>query len=428
MGQVVDGTSDAVVNRPEVTLPGTVPTATMAPIPRLRAYGGPVILSYGFRPFFLFGALYAGLEVLVWLPVLHGEISVPTIFPPRDWHVHEMLYGYLPAVMTGFLLTAIPNWTGRLPIQGAPLLVLIVTWAAGRMAVAVSALTGWLPAALVDCAFLVMIAAAAAREIVVGRNWRNLKIVTIVAVLAAGNVAFHLEVRFAGAAEYSVRLGIAAAVTLLMLIAGRIIPSFTRNWLARENPGRLPAPFGRFDLAAILVGIAALSLWVCIPDTGATGATLAVAGVLQAARLARWAGERTTRERLLLVLHVGYAFVPLGFLLGALASFDLVRASAGIHAWMVGGVGTMTLAVMTRASLGHTGHELTASLATQVIYAAVLLAAVARIWAALEPRWSEPLLQTAAFAWAVAFLGFCLAYGPMLWLERKTAALEHAQP
>jgi uncharacterized protein involved in response to NO len=399
----------------------------MTPIPRLRAYRGPAILSYGFRPFFLFGALYAGLEVLVWLPLLHGEISVPTVFPPRDWHVHEMLYGYLPAVMTGFLLTAIPNWTGRLPIQAAPLLVLVATWAAGRLAIAISALIGWLPAAVVDSAFLVMLAAAIAREIIVGRNWRNLKIVAIVAVLAAGNVAFHLEVHVAGSAEYSMRLGIAAVVTLLMLIAGRIIPSFTRNWLARENPGRLPAPFGRFDMVAIIVGVAALALWVCIPAMGVIGAALAVAGVLQAARLARWAGERTARERLLLVLHVGYAFVPLGFLLVALASFDVVYASAGIHAWMVGGVGTMTLAVMTRASLGHTGHELTASLATQFIYAAVLLAALARICAALEPRWNEPLLQAAAFAWAAAFLGFGVVYGPMLCRERKTMAVEHAQ-
>lgn len=393
----------------------------MAPIPRLRAYSGPALLSYGFRPFFLLGALYAGGEVLVWLPLLHGEIAISTVFPPRDWHVHEMLYGYLPAVMTGFLLTAIPNWTGRLPIQGAPLLVLVATWVAGRVAIAVSGLTGWFPAAVVDGAFLVLVAAAIAREIIVGKNWRNLKVVAVVTVLAAGNIAFHLEVHVLGSAEYSIRLGIAAFVTLLMLIAGRIIPSFTRNWLARENPGRLPAPFGRFDTVAIMVSAAALLVWVCIPATRITGAALAVGGALQAARLLRWAGDRTSREPLLLVLHIGYAFVPLGFLLLAAASFDLAPASAGIHAWMVGGVGTMTLAVMTRTSLGHTGRELTASLATQVIYAAVLLAAVARIGAALEPRWNETLLQAAAFAWAAAFLGFAVVYAPILCQPRRPA-------
>ena len=399
----------------------------MAPVPRLRAYCGPAILAYGFRPFFLFGALYAGTEVLLWIPLLYGKISLFTAFPARDWHVHEMLYGYLPAVMTGFLLTAIPNWTGRLPIQGAPLLVLVATWAAGRLAIAVSGLIGWFPAAVVDGAFLVLVAAATAREIMVGRNWRNLKVVVIVAVLAAGNIGFHLEVRFVGSAEYSIRLGIAAVVTLLMLIAGRLIPSFTRNWLARENPGRLPVPFGRFDTIAIAAGGAALVLWVGIPEARVTGVALAAGGVLQAARLVRWAGDRTLHERLLLVLHLGYAFVPLGFVLVALAALDIAPASAGIHAWMVGGVGTMTLAVMTRASLGHTGHELTASLATQFIYAAVLLAAVARICAALEPRWSEPLLQLAAFAWAAAFLGFGIVYGPMLCQRAKPAARAQAQ-
>ena len=100
----------------------------MAPIPRLKPYAGPALFSYGFRPFFLFGALYAGLAILVWLPVFTGELALPTAFSPRDWHVHEMLYGYVPAVVTGFLLTAIPNWTGRLPLQGTPLIMLLLAW------------------------------------------------------------------------------------------------------------------------------------------------------------------------------------------------------------------------------------------------------------------------------------------------------------
>src|SRR5687768_2212292 len=107
----------------------------MAPIPRLRSYNGPALLSYGFRPFFLFGSIYAGVAILVWLPVLHGHLTLVTVFSPRDWHVHEMLYGYLPAVITGFLLTAVPNWTGRLPLQGKPLLGLVALWAAGRLTV-----------------------------------------------------------------------------------------------------------------------------------------------------------------------------------------------------------------------------------------------------------------------------------------------------
>src|ERR1039457_2760904 len=127
----------------------------MTAVPRLRAYDGPVILSYGFRPFFFFGALYAGIAILAWLPMFYGELALPTAFAPRDWHIHEMLYGYVPAVMTGFLLTAIPNWTGRLPLQGMPLLTLVAAWLAGRVCVTFSGEIGWLAAAIVDVSFLI---------------------------------------------------------------------------------------------------------------------------------------------------------------------------------------------------------------------------------------------------------------------------------
>ena len=386
----------------------------MAPVPRLRHYDGPALFSYGFRPFFLLGSLYAGLAVLVWLPVFTGELALASAFAPRDWHVHEMLYGYLSAIITGFLLTAIPNWTGRLPLQGAPLIVLVAAWLLGRIAVTFSATIGWLPAALIDGGFLLLVAAAATREIIAGGNWSNLKVVSLIVLLATGNLCFHLEAHVAGAADYSIRLSLAVIVMLITLIGGRIVPSFTRNWLARENPGRLPVPFNHFDAIVIAASAATLVLWIAIPQSRATGAALMIAGVLQSMRLARWGGDRTARERLVLVLHLGYAFIPLGFLLLGAASFDLVPMAAGIHAWGGGAAGTMTLAVMTRASLGHTGHVLTASRATQAIYAAVLLAAMIRIAAALAPVYVIPLSLTAAILWASAFLGFGAAYGQIL--------------
>jgi len=386
----------------------------MSPVPRLKSYDGPALFSYGFRPFFLFGSLYAGLAVLVWLPVFTGELALASAFAPRDWHIHEMLYGTLSAIITGFLLTAIPNWTGRLPLQGTPLIVLVAAWLLGRIAVTFSAMIGWLPAAVTDVGFLLLVAAAAAREIVAGGNWSNLKVVSLVVLLATGNICFHLEVHFAGAADYSIRLGLAVVVMLMTLIGGRIVPSFTRNWLSRENPGRLPVPFNRFDAIVIAASAATLVPWIVMPQSPATGAALMMAGILQGMRLARWAGDRTARERLVLILHLGYAFIPLGFLLLGAASFDLVPVAAGVHAWGGGAAGTMTLAVMTRASLGHTGHVLTASRGTQAIYAAVLLAAMIRITAALAPAYVIPLSVTAAILWASAFLGFGVAYGPML--------------
>jgi uncharacterized protein involved in response to NO len=392
----------------------------MAAISRRRAYSGPPLFSYGFRPFFLFGALYAGLAISIWLPLLYGGLSLPTVFATLDWHVHEMLYGYLPAVITGFLLTAIPNWTGRLPLQGGPLVFLLAVWATGRLAVLGSAEIGWLTAAIIDSSFLFLVAAAAAREIVAGHNWANLKVLLPLSVLGLGNLGFHIEAHLRGRADYSLRIGIAAVLVLIMLIGGRIIPSFTRNWLVRENPGRLPIAFSRMDVMSIALSATALLLWTVVPYGRVTASLLALAAAIQTARLARWAGHRTWRDRLVLILHVAYGFVPIGFALCALGAAGVVTQSAGLHAWMAGAAGLMTLAVMTRATLGHTGRELKASSSTQCIYAFAFIAAVGRICAALHPAWSQALLDVAALAWTAAFIGFGVIYGPILAQAKKS--------
>lgn len=391
---------------------------------RLRAIADAPLLSAGFRPFFLLGALYAGLSILVWIPAFHGRLAIASAFVPRDWHIHEMLYGFLPAVVTGFLFTAIPNWTGRLPIRGLPLFGLVLLWIAGRIVVTCSAYTGWLIAMLVDASFLLLVVLAAAREIAAGKNWRNLPVVGIVGCLLIGNVAFHLEARTVVMADISIRIGVAVIVLLISLIGGRIIPSFTRNWLVRENPGRLPVPFARFDKMTIVVSAAALLLWITRPLDAVVALFLGFAGLLHVLRLARWAGDRTLREGLLVILHIGYAFVPVGFLLAAASyPYDL-PPSAGLHAWMAGAAGVMTLAVMSRATLGHTGQALHASKATLLIYVSIIAAALLRIGAVLMPGY-VPLLHMAALAWAVAFIGFAVAYAPLLigYRKKKRAAV-----
>ena len=394
----------------------------MAPIPRLKPYSGPALFSYGFRPFFLFGALYAGLAVLAWLPIFTGELALASAFVPRDWHVHEMLYGYVPAVVTGFLLTAIPNWTGRLPLQGTPLIGLLLVWVAGRAAVTLSGLIGWFPAALIDSAFLLLVAAAAAREIVAGGNWSNLKVVSLIALLALGNICFHLEAHVAGVGRHqhpSRPRGCRDADHA----DRRPHRAELHAQLARSRKSRPPAgavrPL-RYDGDRSKRGRA----YALGRNSAAitTGGALLIAGMLQSVRLARWAGDRTARERLVLILHLGYVFIPIGFLLVGLAAFNLVPAAAGIHAWAGGAVGTMTLAVMTRASLGHTGRALIATRATQAIYAAVLLAALTRIAAAMEPAHSLPLIAIAAALWAAAFIGFALAYRRVLVGSIRAAA------
>ena len=385
---------------------------------RLRDYQGPALFSYGFRPFFLLGAIYAGAMIPLWLAVFEGSLELPTAFAPRDWHVHEMLFGFVAAIVGGFLLTAVPNWTGRLPLQGPPLAALVASWLAGRIAVMFSASIGWAPACAVDAAFLALLATAAAREIIAGRKWSNLPVVAIISLFGATNIAFHIEAHVGGVAEYSTRFAIALVITLVSLIGGRIVPSFTRNWLARQRPGRMPAPFGRFDGIVIASSTIALLFWIVAPASVASGILLMAAAALHLVRLARWAGYRTASDRLVLILHLAYAFIPAGYLLAGLAAFDIVPASAGIHAWTGGAIGAMTMAVMTRATLGHTGRLLHASATTQCLYAAVIAAAVMRVCASIEPAHMQILLAIAGLGWAFAFLGFATLYGRALCTTR----------
>ena len=351
----------------------------------------------------------------IWLPVLAGQIALPTAFAPLEWHAHELIYGFVPAALAGFLLTAVPNWTGRLPVTGMPLLALFLIWVAGRVAIFISDWIGAPLASAIDLSFLVVLAAVVAREIIAGKNTRNLKVLIAVALLIVGNAVFHAEVIWGLWSGYGNRIGIAAAILLIMLIGGRIIPSFTRNWLVRQGPGRLPIPFSKFDAAVMLVSGLALVSWVALPENTLTALLAVAAGVANAVRLARWAGDRTAAEPLVLVLHVAYAFIPVGFLLVAVAIWrpDVVILSGALHSWTAGAIGLMILAVMTRASLGHTGRPLTATLPITMAYAAVTVAGVARIVAAFDVA-RESMLHLSATAWVLGFAGFAIIYAPIL--------------
>lgn len=386
---------------------------------QIRAYRGPALFSYGFRPFFLFGAAWSALALALWLPMLSGHLMLPTVLSPVEWHVHELIFGYVPAIVAGFLLTAVPNWTGRLPVVGPPLMTLFSIWVAGRIAVATSTWTTPAVAAAVDLWFLASLGSVIAREIIAGRNWRNLKVLAAVVALLAGNAVFYWEVLVGRVSGYGTRVGLAATLMLIMLVGGRIIPSFTRNWLAKRGPGRLPIAFDTSDIAVMAASAAALVAWIVKPGSGGTAWLAIAAAVLNVWRLSRWAGERTVAESLVLILHVAYAFVPIGFALLALSILSpaLVAPTGALHGWTAGAIGLMTLAVMTRASLGHTGQPLTATRPIQVIYIAAVVSPFARIVAAFH-LWREPMLHLAAMAWVVAFVGFLIVYGPLLTRRR----------
>jgi uncharacterized protein involved in response to NO len=393
---------------------------------RHRAWRGPAILSFGFRPFFLLGPLWAALSMMLWIPMLAGQLTLPTRFDPVTWHAHEFLFGYLGAIIAGFLLTAVPNWTGRLPVTGWPLAGLAALWLAGRVTVTVSQSLPPLAVAVVDLALVAALAIFLGREIVVGKNWRNMPVVGLLVLFGCANALFHWEAASGAYAAQGMglRLGLAAVLMMIAVIGGRIVPSFTRNWLAKRGRGRLPTPpMQLFDQVALGLLLAALLAWVFAPFATVTGLALGLAGLVHLVRMARWAGDRTFAEPLVLVLHLGYVFVPLGALAGAaeILGSGWVGAGSAQHLWMAGGIGLMTMAVMTRATLGHTGRELTAGRGTMAIYAAVILAVLARIAAGAWPEWAGVLHGLSGASWIAAFAGFAALYGPMLLRSRHSA-------
>lgn len=392
----------------------------MLALRRARMAAAPPILRGGFRPFFLGGALWAVVALAAWLMVLAGQLIIPSAFDALAWHRHEMLFGFVGAVIAGFLLTAIPNWTGRLPIAGAPLAGLFGLWLAGRIAMMFSATLGPAVAAMVDVGFYFLLALVAAREVIEANN-RNVPIVGLVLLFGVANGLDHLAA--AGIVidpALPWQLAVALVTLMISLIGGRIVPSFMRNWLAKQGATRgLPGQPGRFDLVAI--GLTALGLiaWIAAPSGWLPGAMLAVAAAAQAIRLARWKGWKAITDPLVLVLHVGYAWVPIG--LGLLAAAQLgapLPQSAAVHALTAGAMGTMILAVMTRASLGHTGRELRAGPATTLIYLLVTAGAVLRVAASLSVVDYRMGMDVSGLCWIGSFVLFVLSYGPILFAPR----------
>ena len=355
----------------------------------------------------------------LWILMLRSGLVLPTSFDPLSWHAHAALFGYLGAVLAGFVLTALPSWTGRPPLAGWTLLGVVVLWLLGRIAVAVSDYLPLLAVAVADLACVVVLGALMVREIVAARNWRNLIVIAIIVAFVAGNALFHAEAARGGghaASGYGLRIGLAAGIMLISLIGGRIVPAFTRNWLAAREDDRLPAEFGPLDKLALVLSLTALALWVAMPGGNGAGLLLLAAGLVQFGRVARWRGWRARAEPLVWILHVGYAFVPVGMLATGTAILwpgSLPHAAAQ-HLWMAGAIGVMTLAVMTRASLGHTGRPLAAGAGTTALYLLVIASVVVRLLGGVQPHWAPSLWTVSAILWTFGFAGFAIVYGRLL--------------
>lgn len=398
---------------------GPVNSLKRGGIPRGLSQTAPVLFSYGFRPFFLGATIWAIAGMVLWIGSLTGIATIAEDYGPAYWHAHEMLFGYSSAVLAGFLLTAVPNWTGRLPVSGWPLFFLFAVWAAGRLIFLFPDLAGPEIAAVIDSLFLPLLCAICLREVVAGRKWRDLKVLAGVIALSFGNILFHIQVVEGMYPELAIKLAVSAYVVLVTIIGGRIIPSFTRNWIAKTGRTDFPTPYGRFDSLAILSGIAALFAWIVLGEAIATAILGFVAFGMHMIRLTRWRGWTTLSEHLVAILHVAYFFVPLGFLGIALSSCGLGTPMAALHVLTVGTVASMMLAVMSRATRGHTGRILTASRTTSAIYAAIVLAAIVRPLADFLPDHAVHLYVLSGVLWLAAFGLFLVEYGPMLTMVRR---------
>lgn len=377
----------------------------------------PVVLSRGFRPFFLCAALWAAIALALWLAMLTTRFAVPTRFEPLQWHIHEMLFGFVLATMAGFLLTAIPEWTGRAPVKGGLLGTLCGLWLLGRADTLICGLIPVWPAIAADTAFPVALAVVVAREIIAsGQRARRPMIIPFIALtLAQLLMDLGGEAGIGDLADYGWRLGLAAILILMSVIGSRIVPTFTRNWLMRRGHQRVPPAAGIVDRAALGVFHTALIAWVLLPQSRLAGVALFAGAAINLWRLSRWHGLATRAEPLVFVLHVGYAWLVVGVAALGVATWDpTFPLSAAIHALTVGAIGTMILAVMTRATRGHTGRELAADGPTALIYALVVLAAGARIVAAFAAREQVDWLVAAGSLWIGAFGLFAVRYAPLL--------------
>ena len=382
------------------------------------------VLSAGFRPFFLLAGAYAVLAMAAWLfwLALHannGVVPSPTFsVAPHLWHGHEMLFGFAGAVITGFLLTAVPNWTGTPAMSGTPLILLMGTWLLGRFVMWFSTYLPPLLVAFVDVGHFALLAGFIGYALSFKPAARNLVFIAILFLLIVANATVHAEwIGWSeGTASWGLTLAIYLLSTMIVIIGGRVVPAFTRNAMkSSERKGQLPQSYAVLDAAAILSAVS-LPLSHLLGASASVFAILAtVAAVINAVRLVLWCGWRMLDQPIVWSLHLGYLFVVLGFGSVGLGETGLIGSTAAVHVLAAGAVGCMTLAIMTRASLGHTGRPLRVSKATAVSY---LLIATSGLVRAFLPSASDvsyfTVMYLAGACWIAGFGLFCISYAPIL--------------
>lgn len=374
------------------------------------------LFSYGFRPHFIAAGIAAAVLIPLWASSYVFGAHFRVAWPPTLWHGHEMLFGFVAAAIAGFLLTAVPNWTGQRGFSGSPLVGLSALWLAGRVAVYWSSvLPAWL-VALVDVSFLPVVGLLIAPPLLRTAT-RNTPLLGILAALAICNGVFHWDVAHenAPAGGHVLLIAIDIVLVLATVIGGRIVPSFSTATLKAQDLAISPSHAIVERLAVgLMIGIVLLDAnW---PDTPASGTGALIASGVQAIRMIRWQSIRTWRAPIVWVLHLGYAWIPVGLALKGMALLTgMAIAAFWLHALTVGALASLILAVMTRAALGHTGRPLTVAPAIVAAYLLLSAAAIVRVFGLAMLGGSYPLVVlVAAILWTAAFTLFLFVYAPIL--------------
>jgi len=355
------------------------------------------VLQLGFRTFYSLASIFAIVAIILWLSAFAGFASTGAYLPGVVWHSHDMLFGFAIAVISGFLLTAVRNWTGLPTPTGAVLAMMAALWLAARILI----VTGPAAiAALVDVMFLPVLAIAIAGPILRSKNKRNYKVLAIILMLAVSHGVYHLA---------------SLVIILMAIVGGRVIPAFTRNAIpsatSRHEPWVEVITFASMILVVVVTSLA--GFWVPPPIFMAL--LLIIAAASHATRLALWDPVKTIHDPLLWMLPAAYSWIPFAFLLRALAAMNIIPAGAWIHAMTMGAVSALMLAMMMRSSLGHTGRNLVASKADMAAFLLLQVAAIVRVIASIVAGETyQQWIVASGLIWALAFLVFVTRYLPML--------------
>jgi uncharacterized protein involved in response to NO len=371
------------------------------------------LFALGFRAFFALAGLFALILIALWASIFKGVLVTDNYYPSSYWHAHEMLLGYSVAVIAGFLLTAVKNWTGIQTVQGGKLLGLCLLWIYGRIIPFYSELIPDTLIALIDFSFLPALAYYIAQPIIKSGNLRNLFFIGLLLLMAFGNACIHAEVLgyYESSAELGLDLVVAIIIMIIIIIAGRVFPFFTERGLKGVMAIRNPL------LDNLAVASSALVFFMLILNVNGALLALAVLAALVAnvLRVSGWYDPRIWYVPLLWVLYMGYAWIILGFGFVALFSLDIIPPSVATHAFTVGGIGVLTLGMMARVSLGHTGRAMKASNTIAIAFALINLAALFRVLLpALLPAWYGSFLTISIYCWLAAFSLFVIVYLPVL--------------